>query len=386
MFHTTDDHSNIQNQAGMGIPRVMSRLRGPAVLAVAELLLVAFAGCHHGAIRASSLSPEYMAPVVRSTERLDLSQLARANAGNAVVQSGDLLAVSITTGLDREESVRRLLRVADDGSLNIPLVGQVRVGGLEVVMAEALVREAGIHRGVYRNPQVSIQIEDRRTNRVTVLGAVESPGAYEIPASHSDLLAALVAAGGPRDDAATEVEIRHPPAVGASTAPTNGLPGYPVHQASHEGTLGANEGLRFVRVDLSSADSVAAEDLRVYDGTVVMVQQRAPQTIYVMGLVKKADQYELPPDEDTRLLDAIAMAGGRTLQIADRVRITRKLPHLEQSISIDASIKEAERDGSANIRLAAGDMVHVKETPATFTIEMLRSFIRFGFSSAIPGF
>jgi protein involved in polysaccharide export with SLBB domain len=255
------------------------------------------------------------------------------------------------------------------------------VTGVEVATAEALVREAGIRRGVYRNPQISIRVEDRRINRVTVLGAVEEPGVYEIPASHSDLLAALVAAGGPRDDAATVVEIRHPPAVS-----TNGQPGHPVHQASYWGTPAANAGSRFVRVDLMSADSAATEDLRVFDGTVVMVQQRAPQTIYVMGLVKKADQYELPPDEDTRLLDAIALAGGRTLEIADRVRITRKLPHLEQPISIEASIKEAERDGSANIRLAAGDMVHVKETPATFTIEMLRSFIRFGFSSAIPGF
>jgi hypothetical protein len=35
--------------------------------------------------------------------------------------------------------------------------------------------------------------------------------------------------------------------------------------------------------------------------------------------------------------------------------------------------------------LAPGDVVSVEETPLTFTVGTIQSFVRFGFSSAIPG-
>jgi hypothetical protein len=36
--------------------------------------------------------------------------------------------------------------------------------------------------------------------------------------------------------------------------------------------------------------------------------------------------------------------------------------------------------------LAAGDVVSIEETPLTFTVGTIQSFVRFGFTSAIPGF
>jgi polysaccharide export outer membrane protein len=117
-----------------------------------------------------------------------------------------------------------------------------------------------------------------------------------------------------------------------------------------------------------------------------MVKKKAERSIYVMGLVRKPDEFEMPLDRDMRLLDALAMAGGRTMEVADKVHIIRNLPEQDQPIVVQASVNEAKRDAAANIRLAAGDVVSVEETPLTFTIDTLRSFIRFGFSSTVPGF
>ena len=63
-------------------------------------------------------------------------------------------------------------------------------------------------------------MDAKRVDRVTVVGAVKKPGVYEIPRGSSDLLAAIVTAGGLADDAGTEVEIRSParPATSASTS------------------------------------------------------------------------------------------------------------------------------------------------------------------------
>jgi polysaccharide export outer membrane protein len=86
-----------------------------------------------------------------------------------------------------------------------------------------------------------------------------------------------------------------------------------------------------------------------------------------------------------RLLDAIALAGGRNLQIADQVHVIRNLEGAEP-IVIEASMRQAKRGGAANLLLAAGDVVSVEETPLTFTVGTIQSFVRFGFTSAIPGF
>ena len=52
---------------------------------------------------------------------------------------------------------------------------------------------------------------------------------------------------------------------------------------------------------------------------------------------------------------------------------------------INASIREAKLIDQANVRLAAGDVVSVEETPLTFVLDTLHKFARVGFSATIPG-
>jgi polysaccharide export outer membrane protein len=126
-------------------------------------------------------------------------------------------------------------------------------------------------------------------------------------------------------------------------------------------------------------------NLQLDDGSVVMVVKQPRRTVQVIGLVQQPAELVMPVDRDMRLLDAIAQAGGRTIQVANKVRIIRHLPGQADPVVIQTSIRDAKRQGHANVLLAAGDVVSVEETPATFTVEMLQSFIRFGFTSSIPG-
>ena len=82
----------------------------------------------------------------------------------------------------------------------------------------------------------------------------------------------------------------------------------------------------------------------------------------------------------------IAMARGLKFEIADKVHVIRNLDTQTEPVVIEASIKRAKRDGVSNIRLTAGDVVSVEETPTTLVVGTIRDFVRFGFSSAIPGF
>ena len=139
-----------------------------------------------------------------------MSTIARQSATTDLVYPGDVLEITVATGIEEQTPQNWPLRVADDGQINLPLVGPVRVAGLTLTEAEQEIRRLSVQREIYREPHVVVLMKQRRMIRVRVVGAVESPGVYDVPAAGSDLLAALVAAGGLSEKAGTWVEIRHP--------------------------------------------------------------------------------------------------------------------------------------------------------------------------------
>src|SRR5690554_6382517 len=108
-----------------------SRSWSPAIaLSVLVLGRASCLGCLNAVYRASRLPPELEAPPLDSARAINLSQLARPRANTEQIFVGDTLAVAIATGLERQGPNKWLLRVADDGTINVPLVGPVRVEGL----------------------------------------------------------------------------------------------------------------------------------------------------------------------------------------------------------------------------------------------------------------
>jgi polysaccharide export outer membrane protein len=310
---------------------------------------------------------------------VDLSRIASSASNSEVLHSGDVVEVTIATGLEKDEPVSWKLRVADEGTLNVPLVGPVLVGGLQLTTAEQVIHDESIRRGKFVNPNVSVLLVTPRTNRVIVVGAVLKPGTYGIPAGNSNLLAAIVAAEGLTEEASTIVEVRHPSDPGLLNTDLD------VMRPASFTAVAAVEGTRNHTIDLAAGVDNPS-DVHVEDGTTVMVRPREKQYIFVNGLVRKPDRYELPEGQDLRLLDALALAGGRTLELADKVQVIRQLDETSKPVVIRASVSEAKMDGAANIRLAPGDLVSVDETPLTFVVGTVREFVRFGFTSAIPGF
>lgn len=365
---------------------LVQRISPRAVTFVMLMLASAMLGCNRGIVhQASSLPPELMAPRHLTLHNLDLSRLARTIGNSQLLYAGDEVELTIATGLEDKTPPAWKGRVGDDGTINVPLVGAVRVAGLEVTQAEQVIGAESIRRGQYVSPNVTLTLVKRRSNQVAVLGAVANPNTYELPATSSDLLTAIIQAGGLTEEAGTIIEIRHPPGFVEAYADGNG-------HSTELASLGANRRMvrtppRTVQVDLVQAAGSDSGDYSLTDGATVMVMPRPKRFIHVTGLVKRADQYEIPEElSEPRLLDAVAMAGGQTLSIADKVSIIRQLPDRAGPDVIEASIRAAKRDGVSNIRLANGDVVYVEETPTTFTVEMIRSLFRFGISSAVPGF
>jgi polysaccharide export outer membrane protein len=261
----------------------------------------------------------------------------------------------------------------DSGVASVPIIGPVRLAGLDYTRAEQAIRYEGVNRGKYVAPNVSVAVRERRSINVTVLGAVATQGTVSIPASNANLLEALTRAGNLTKDASTIVEIRRP---------SHMAPGQSVAQASYPNTAPP----QIQTIDLALAHHNPNLDLQIEDGTTIVVRPRGERFVSLIGLVRKRGQYKMPTDRDLHLLEALSLGDGRTLQIADKVHIIRRIPDQSTPVVVEVSVKTAKFDPAYNIRLAPGDVISVEETPVTMVVGTLRDFVRLGFTSGIPGF
>ena len=344
-----------------------------------------------------NMPPDLLAVRRENAQTLDLTRLARASANSDVIDRGDVIEVAISAGLDERDTVRLPVRVNDAGIADLPEVGSITLAGLEMEAAEAAIVSACVERQLYRRPNVTVTMKRQRVNRVTVMGAVKNPDVYELPRGRSDLLAALVAAGMLEKDAGTIVEIRNPDrSTGSRPDPiaAGELPGVNTVGLTNDSTGSAKTAatavgsstsgpMQAIRVDLVSATKMGTGGYLLSDGAVVRVEKRDPEPLHVMGLVRKPDRYDFPIAEDVRVTDAIALAGGTSQTVCDKIFVIRRKANGSDTAVIQVSLREAKRNSQANLRLAPGDVVSVEQTPATVMMEAL-NIVRFGISGSLP--
>ncbi|NUQ62880.1 MAG: polysaccharide biosynthesis/export family protein [Pirellulales bacterium] len=354
--------------------RTLSSLPRPALL-LAACLPWFCAGCANRSLRPNELSGEFIAPPVEAVSTANLTRLTNYATSSTLIDAGDVLDVTVVTDFEDAENVTAPIRVGEDGVADVPLIGKLSLGGLELIEAEQAITAAAVGRGVFRNPHITVDFRRKRSNRVTVVGAVAAPGHYELPRNSSSLLAALVAAGGLSEHAGSDVEIRRalPP----------GSPGdSPPRVAAAEGQLtsfhtSSARPFETVKINLVSAAKEGNIAYDLNDGDVVMVAPRPVRTVNVIGLVNNPGQHEMPHDTDLYLLDAIGMSGGLSSIMADKVLVLRRVPGRQELVRVESSVRKAKEDAVHNIRLAPGDVVSLEDTPISMAWETMRGVLRF---------
>ena len=111
----------------------------------------------------------------------------------------DVLDISVFKVPELSKSVQ----VAATGTVNLPLLGEIRAAGLS---AQEFERELTTKLGAkyLRNPQVTVFVKEYNSQQVTIEGAVKKPGLYPIR-SQTSLLQIIALAGGLDSKADTTV-------------------------------------------------------------------------------------------------------------------------------------------------------------------------------------
>lgn len=131
-------------------------------------------------------------PVRAQSVAVPTALAATASNNNYLLQPNDLLEILVF----QEDDMNRRLRVAKDGSVNLPLIGTVQAGRRTADELAAAVR-AQLADGYLANPQVTVTVLAYAKRRFTILGQVNRPGSYDMPDNTTvSLVQAVGMAGG----------------------------------------------------------------------------------------------------------------------------------------------------------------------------------------------
>lgn len=331
-------------------------------------------GCGPSRHTPHTLPRAWHAQPVANAQTVDLTRLTSHVSRSDVIGRGDVLEITISAGLSTEDTVTFPVRVNDYGQAIVSQIGPVMLDGLDFEEAESAISVACEQAGYFTAPHVTVTSKRRNMYEITVTGAVELQGTYSIPAGSADLLHAIVAAGGLAEDAGTNVEIRQ-----SGRDPSRNEPAVAGMQGAGDVALAGHTvptgyaAPQIVTVNLASISENATTNYRLEDGAVVMVETRDPAALQVLGLVTKPDVYDYPIGENLRVLGALAMAGGRSNPVANRILIVRLDPQTGEQAVIQVSYNKAKDDLTENLLLQPGDMVIVDQTAATTLLETIRT-------------
>jgi polysaccharide export outer membrane protein len=250
---------------------------------------------------------------------------APAFAQEYVIGPGDVLEVSVVG----EPIVSGSVTVGPDGSIVMPLIGQVAINGL--TLPQATEKIAAALKGFIREPQVVVAIRQASPRRqfVYLLGQVARPGVYEMPTGWS--VAELIAvAGGPAPAAAlSRAFIMRK----SETIPVN------LEQLLVDGNPSAN-------VTLSSGDLVIVPETK--------------SRVVIMGQVVKPGPYLLKPGD--RVVDVLSSAGGPTPNAGTQeIGIIRQGTPKPTVTPVNLEKFYKSGDMSQNLALQPGDIIYVPE-------------------------
>jgi polysaccharide export outer membrane protein len=218
------------------------------------------------------------------------------NAAPATVPSTYLLGPDdqITVqGPEMDEIVNKPYRVDPDGYVSMPMLGRVKAGAMTIGDFETELNRAASK--YVRDPQLVASVTEFHSQPISVVGAVNQPGAQQLQ-GRKTLMQVISMVGGFRSDAGNTLSIARELQWGALPLPnarTDSSGKYSVAEISIQELLQEKDP-RF--------------NILIMPNDVISIP--VSETVYVVGDVHKAGGFLLGEHKSLTVLQAVAMAEG----------------------------------------------------------------------------
>jgi polysaccharide export outer membrane protein len=271
---------------------------------------------------------------------------------------GDQVLVS---ALDVEELGKEPYRIGLDGTVTLPFAGSIHASGLTVEQMEDTIR---IRLSKYvKNPDVTVNLLEMRSQPVSVLGEVRNPGVVQLMGQKS-LFEVLSLAGGLNPDAGNVIRITREKQWGK----------IPLAEAH----LDETGEFWVAEIDVKEIldGSSPASNIAVKPEDVITVPKG--EIVYVLGAVKKSGGFVLDSRERVTVLQVLAMAEGldRFASTAN-AKIVRKTGGASKPTEIRVDLKRLLEGKAVDVALADNDILFV---PISGTRQAISRTVEAGFN------
>lgn len=235
------------------------------------------------------------------------------------------------------------VRIDGEGDIPVPLAGSVHVAGLTVQQTEQELDR--VLSKYIRHPQVVVNVAEVRSQPVSVLGAVNSPGVHQVQ-GHKTVLEMLAMAGGIRQDAGYSIRITRQVEWGCIP-----LPGAQLDASGKFSVAEVN--LRKI-MDAKTPE----ENIQIFPHDVISVPKA--EMVYVIGEVHRSGGFVLGEHRSISVLQALSLAEGLNTGADPRhAKILRLKPEADQREELKVDVKDALNGKKPDFPLQGEDILFI---------------------------
>ena len=270
---------------------------------------------------------------------------AQATPSNYALGPDDQITLYVA---DAEEISGKAMRIDMRGDINLPMAGRIHAADLTADQLETEI-ESRLKR-YFKKPDVVVSITEFRSQPISVLGAVTTPGVHQLE-GRKTLFEVLSLAGGLRPDAGSIVRITRKlewgpiPLPGATTDSTGQ---FSVASVSVKSIMDASNPAENITVKPQDVISVSKADL-----------------VYVVGCVHKPGGFVLGQDDSISALQVLSLAEGLDKTAApEKAKIMRAVAGQSSRTEIAINLKKLMAGKGADLPLRSNDILFVPNSAA----------------------
>jgi polysaccharide export outer membrane protein len=272
-------------------------------------------------------------------------KLAQQVRNTYTLGAGDQITI---TAINAEEIPKEPVRISNEGFLSLPLVGRVKAAGLTLPQLEAEI--VSRLKSYLKEPEVSLNLVEMRSQPVSVLGAVNKPGVYQLQ-GRKTLFEMISMSEGLRTDAGYVITITRSLDWGPLPLPDTTVDKVKRMSVGHVSVKSVMEA--------KNPD----ENILVQPDDVITVPKG--ELVYVVGEVKKPGGFVLNEHESMSVLQAVALAEGtlNTAAVANaKVLRSTEGPGPRQEVAVN--LKQIMAGKAKDVPLRSEDILFIPNSAA----------------------
>lgn len=250
----------------------------------------------------------------------------------------------LITALDLDEVTTKVpIRIDSRGFLNLPLVGRIKASGLTPDQLEDEIKKR--LEKVLHEPQVTVSLVEMRSQPISILGAVQTPGVHQIQ-GRKTLYEVISIAGGIRNDAGYQIKVTRRLEWGR----------LPLPNAQDDPSGKFSIASVSVKSVMEAANPVENIDIRPQD----VISVPKGEVVYAVGAVKKSGGFVLGERERISALQVLSLAEGLD-RFADtkNAKIMRAIAKSDQREEIGLNLQAMLKGKAPDVSMQADDIMFV---------------------------